>query len=72
MKDMTESRIEITDTQYLIRLNKDEFTYAKLRAFVAHLLSDYPMPLHGAGWDGEEERSCRFEHGERFDQLADK
>lgn len=69
---MTKSSIEITDTQYLIRLNKDEFGYAKLKSFMAYLLSDQLLPLHGEEWDEERGARRHAEHGDRFDHLADK
>ncbi len=69
---MMKSSIEITDTQYLIRLNKDEFAYAKLKSFMAHLLSDQTIPLQAEEWDDDKTVRQYMEHGDRFDYLGDK
>lgn len=69
---MTKSSIEITDTQYLIRLNRDEFGYAKLKSFMAHFLSEQAAPFCGESWNEDPGTQRYAEHGDRFDHLADK
>ncbi len=69
---MTKSSIEITDTQYLIRLNKDEFGYAKLKLFMAHLLSDQAVSLQGEERAHDQVARYHTDHGDRFDHLGDK
>lgn len=69
---MTKSSIEITDTQYLIRLSKDEFGYAKLKTFLAHLLDDTNITVDADEWHDDKAVRPHIEYGDRFDHLGDK
>lgn len=69
---MTKSRIEITDTQYLIRLNKDEFGYAKLKHFVAQLLTEQATLNYMDDWENDKGIRQDTDYGDRFDHLSDK
>jgi|GEM_PF-6253492 len=69
---MTRTSIEITDTQYLIRLNKDELGYDRLRHFVAQLLTEQADPRYLDDWEHGQGGGGDTDCGDRFDRLSDK
>lgn len=69
---MTKSSIEITDSEYLITLNKNEFEYPLVRKLLNKLLSGNFQ--YETDYFNEADPADKYsaDLGERFDFLADK
>lgn len=71
LKIMAKSSIEITEKEYLIKLDKAEFEYPLVRKVLNRLLHGNFLGDDG-GWEEEVTNRHAPELCERFDFLADK
>lgn len=69
---MAKSSIEITDSAYLIKLNKAEFEYPLVRKLLNKLLSGSLQQEAGGFQEDDVSSKYSLELGDRFDCLADK
>ena len=70
---MKNSTLEITDNEYLIKLNKNNFDLSNVYRLLKALVGEAPSPK--SSFDSEEDlRSHNLSHdsASRFDSLSDK
>lgn len=68
---MKYSSLEITDQQYLIKLNKDEFNLSFIYQLLKRLQTE--QLFKSSAFDEDiRSRDLAFDNGTRFDRLSDK